>query len=181
MIINQSILACYIDFWCIQPPVMHTEPAAHVTRLFIMSLQFIIHKNYLNCHLTSLLWCTVESSYIKIHNMKVIWLYKKVKPTTHLWRHRGKRRYSSYSFTTSALDGGWVFSVTPQPRFTPEERTSGTHWTGGWVGLRAGLDTGNILCLLQGSNLYRAVIQPVARHYTAWATPAPFCYVAVFK
>jgi hypothetical protein len=30
---------------------------------------------------------------------------------------------------------GWVVSVTPLPRFT-----TGTHWTGFWVGLRAGLD-----------------------------------------
>jgi hypothetical protein len=26
-------------------------------------------------------------------------------PTAHLWRRRGERRYSSYSFTTSVLDG----------------------------------------------------------------------------
>jgi hypothetical protein len=35
---------------------------------------------------------------------------------------------------------GWVFSVTPRPRFTPGERTPGTNMTGGWVGPRAGLD-----------------------------------------
>jgi hypothetical protein len=34
-----------------------------------------------------------------------------------------------------------VVSVTPLPRFTPGERTPGTHCTGGWVGPRAGLDT----------------------------------------
>jgi hypothetical protein len=34
-----------------------------------------------------------------------------------------------------------VVSVTPRPRFTPGERTPGTHCTGGWVGPRAGLDT----------------------------------------
>jgi hypothetical protein len=28
-----------------------------------------------------------------------------------------------------------------RPRFTPGERTPGTHCTGGWVGPRAGLDT----------------------------------------
>jgi hypothetical protein len=28
-----------------------------------------------------------------------------------------------------------------RPRFTPGERTSRTHWTGGWVGPRAGLDS----------------------------------------
>jgi hypothetical protein len=37
---------------------------------------------------------------------------------------------------------GCVISVTPRQRFTPGERTPGTHCTGGWVGLRAGLDTG---------------------------------------
>jgi hypothetical protein len=36
-------------------------------------------------------------------------------------------------FLTSALVGGVV-------SFTPEERASGTHWIGGWVGPRAGLD-----------------------------------------
>jgi hypothetical protein len=39
---------------------------------------------------------------------------------------------------------GWVVSITPRPRFTPGERTPGTHCTGGWVGPRAGLDTENI-------------------------------------
>jgi hypothetical protein len=33
-----------------------------------------------------------------------------------------------------------LHSVTPRLRFTPGERTLGTHWTGGWVGPRAGLD-----------------------------------------
>jgi hypothetical protein len=26
----------------------------------------------------------------------------------------------------------WVVSITPQSRFSPGERTPGTHWTGGW-------------------------------------------------
>jgi hypothetical protein len=71
---------------------------------------------------------------------------------------------------------GWVVSVTPRPRFTPGERTPGTHFTGGWVGPRAGLQTearGNILCPCRGLNLDRPVVQSVARHYTDWATPAP--------
>jgi hypothetical protein len=33
---------------------------------------------------------------------------------------------------------GWVVSITPRPRFTPGEKTPGTHCTGGWVGPRAG-------------------------------------------
>jgi hypothetical protein len=54
----------------------------------------------------------------------------------------GERRYSSYLYLTSATRWGWVVSVTPQPRFTPGERIPGTHWIGGWVGPRAGLDAG---------------------------------------
>jgi hypothetical protein len=37
----------------------------------------------------------------------------------------------------------------------PQGKVPGTHSTGGWVGLRAGLDaeaTGKFLCLCQGSN-----------------------------
>jgi hypothetical protein len=69
-----------------------------------------------------------------------------------------------------------VVSVTPRPRFTPGERTPGTHCTGGWVGPRAGLDKearGKILCRCRDSNPDRPVVQPVVRHYTAWANPTP--------
>jgi hypothetical protein len=71
------------------------------------------------------------------------------------WRCLGGRRNRSYSFLTSALDG-CEWSVTPRPRFTPGERTRGTHRIGGWVGPRAGLDAGDrrkILCPCRGSNL----------------------------
>jgi hypothetical protein len=73
-----------------------------------------------------------------------------------------------------------VVSITPRSRFTP-----GTHCTGGWVGPRAGLDTevrGKILCPCRGSNPDRPVLQPVVRHYTAWATPAPwYCTLSTYK
>jgi hypothetical protein len=36
---------------------------------------------------------------------------------------------------------GSVVSLTPRPRFSPGERTPGTHCTGGWEGPRAGVDT----------------------------------------
>jgi hypothetical protein len=77
---------------------------------------------------------------------------------------------------------GWVVSITPRPRFTPGERTPGPHCTGGWVGPRAGLDTearGKIVCPCRGSNPDRPVVQPVVRHYTDWANPAPDIYVCV--
>jgi hypothetical protein len=44
-----------------------------------------------------------------------------------------------HTFLTSALDGG-EWSASRPGLFTPRERASGTHWTGGWVGLRASLN-----------------------------------------
>jgi hypothetical protein len=61
----------------------------------------------------------------------------------------GERRYSSYSFSTSELDGGEWSASRPGRAFTRGDGTPGTHWTGGWVGTRTGLDTearGKILC-----------------------------------
>jgi hypothetical protein len=67
----------------------------------------------------------------------------------------GERRYSSYSFLTSALDGGeWSASrpcrALPRGKDTPPTRT---HCKEGWVDPRAGLDTeaiGKILSPLPG-------------------------------
>jgi hypothetical protein len=42
-------------------------------------------------------------------------------------------------FLTSALAGG-EWSASRPGRFTPEETAPGTHWIGGWVDPRAGLD-----------------------------------------
>jgi hypothetical protein len=70
----------------------------------------------------------------------------------------------------------WVVSVTPRSLFTPGGRTPGNHWTGGWVGPRAGLDTevrGKILLSLPGIKPRSPGRPVVVRHYTAWATPAP--------
>jgi hypothetical protein len=70
--------------------------------------------------------------------------------------HGGERRYSSYSYLTSALDGGKWSASRPGRALTPTERTPGTHWIGGWVGLRTSLDAGarrKILCPRRGSNL----------------------------
>jgi hypothetical protein len=42
-------------------------------------------------------------------------------------------------FLASALAGG-DWSATRTSRFTPGERAPGTHWIGGWVSPRGGLD-----------------------------------------
>jgi hypothetical protein len=42
-------------------------------------------------------------------------------------------------FLNSALAGG-EWSASRPGRFTPGERAPGTHWTGGWVDSRTGLD-----------------------------------------
>jgi hypothetical protein len=54
--------------------------------------------------------------------------------------------------------------------FPPGKGPPSTHWLGGWVGLRAGLDARDrrkILFPCRGSNLDRPIVQPVVRHYTA--------------
>jgi hypothetical protein len=108
------------------------------------------------------------------HRLGTTGIKKQSSPDTRHGGAWGERRYSSYSFSTSALDGGeWSASL-------PRETIPGTHCTGGWVGLRAGLDTdvrGKILCPCQGSNSDRPVVQSVVRFYTDRATPAPnHCY-----
>jgi hypothetical protein len=51
----------------------------------------------------------------------------------------GEWRYSSTHSLTPALDGG-KWSDSRSGRFIPREKVPGTHWTGVWVGPRAGLD-----------------------------------------
>jgi hypothetical protein len=63
--------------------------------------------------------------------------------------------------------GARMISVTPRPRFTPDERTSRYPVDGRLVDLRAGLDTEageNILLASAGDQTL--VVQSVARHYT---------------
>jgi hypothetical protein len=70
-----------------------------------------------------------------------------------------ERKYSSYSFLTSAIRGvnGQHYALAA---LYPRESTSGIHWIGGWVGVRTGLDTqarGKIFCPCWRSNSTRAV------------------------
>jgi hypothetical protein len=50
----------------------------------------------------------------------------------------------------------------PAAPFTP-----GTHWIGGWLGLRAGLDAGARKKSSTPVGDRTPIVQPVVRHYTA--------------
>jgi hypothetical protein len=52
-----------------------------------------------------------------------------------------ERKYSSYSFSTSALEGGEWSASRPCSALAPGNGPPGTHCTRGWVGPRTGLDT----------------------------------------
>jgi hypothetical protein len=72
------------------------------------------------------------------------------------WRRlKGEWRYSSTILDLSTR-WSWVLSFTPG-RFTPTlgKDPPGTHWTGGQMGLRAGLDTGGIEPRPLSPSLYR--------------------------
>jgi hypothetical protein len=82
-----------------------------------------------------------------------------------------ERRYSSYSLFNLALDGVSGQRHAPAALF-PQERTTGTHWIGGWVGLRAGLDTEVNEKSFASAGDQTSVAQTVVRHYTDLATAA---------
>jgi hypothetical protein len=64
------------------------------------------------------------------------------KPVSLLpWRRQGGEDVQFICIPDHGTRWEWVVSVTPRPGFIPGERTRGTHWFGGWVDLRAGLDT----------------------------------------
>jgi hypothetical protein len=94
----------------------------------------------------------------------------------------GKWRYSSTHSLTSALDGG-EWSASRPNRFTPRERVTGIHWTGGWVGSRAVLETvvkRKFPSPRWESNPRASIIQSVAQRYTDWAITAPVLRVLIF-
>jgi hypothetical protein len=98
----------------------------------------------------------------------------------HTYGSAEERRYSSYSFTTSALDGSEWSASRPGRALPPGKGLQVPIGQRGWVGPRAGLDTGfkgNILLPCQRSNVDCLGVQSVARHYTDWATPAPKTYI----
>jgi hypothetical protein len=57
-----------------------------------------------------------------------------------------------------------MVSVTPQPRFTPGERTPGTHWIGGWMGPRAVWTQGPEEKFSVPVGDRTLIVQPIVRH-----------------
>jgi hypothetical protein len=71
-------------------------------------------------------------------------------------------------FLTLALVGG-EWSASRPGRFTPGERAPGTHWIGGWVDPRDGLDNVERRKFLTLPGL--SAVQPVASRYIDCAIP----------
>jgi hypothetical protein len=114
-----------------------------------------------------------SSNYIALKD-GIIYIKKKSRYTP--WSAWGERRYSSYSFTTSALDEGEWSASRPGRALQPGKGPPVP------IGQEEGGDPEpvwtqrleeKILCPCRGSNPDRPVVQPVVRHYTAWAIPAP--------
>jgi hypothetical protein len=101
----------------------------------------------------------------------------KVKPSRYTpWRRLGERKYRSYSFTTSALDGGEWSASRPGRALPPGKGPrvpigEEAGWAPEPVWTQRIEEQSFRLC--RGSNLDRPVVQPVVRHYTAWTNPAP--------
>jgi hypothetical protein len=57
--------------------------------------------------------------------------------------------------------------------FYPRGKDPRYHWIGGWVGPRAGLDAETRRKSSAPVGDRTPIVQPVVRHYTAWATAAP--------
>jgi hypothetical protein len=124
-------------------------------------------------------WLTKVMFKFILYFTKIVSTYYLVAPENNFWidgtntasrnkikqsryRHagaKGERKCSSYSLFIWTLEGG-EWSASRPAALCPRERTAATHWTGGWVGLRAGLNTearGKILFLCTGPNHGRPV------------------------
>jgi hypothetical protein len=82
--------------------------------------------------------------------------------------HR-KSRETALLFLNHAARLGWVINATPRP-LHPRERDPVPHRTGGWVGLRPGLDRYGKSCPPPRYDSH--TVQPVANRYTSYAVPA---------
>jgi hypothetical protein len=66
---------------------------------------------------------------------------------------------------TSALDGG-EWSASRPGRALPSVKDPGTHYTGGWVGLRTGLDTEARGKIFASAGDRAPAVQSAVGHYT---------------
>jgi hypothetical protein len=82
------------------------------------------------------------------------YLKSKIKPSHYCQAgDKGEMRYSSYSFMTSALMGVSGQHHASDVLYLQEKDPPSTYWTGGWVDIRAGVDTVarvKVLCLCWG-------------------------------
>jgi hypothetical protein len=93
----------------------------------------------------------------------------KVVPLHAMEAHLGERRYTSYFFLTSALEGGERSASRPGRALPPGKEPPGTHCIGGW----RGQEPVRMQRLKEKSSASAGdqtpVIQSVLRHYTDWA------------
>jgi hypothetical protein len=88
-------------------------------------------------------------------------------------RRMEERRYSSYSFPTSSLDGGEWSASRPGRALAPGKGPPvPVVQEAGWAPqlVRTQRLEEKSFCLYRGSKFNRLVLQPVARHWTDWGT-----------
>jgi hypothetical protein len=83
----------------------------------------------------------------------------------------GERRYSSYSFLTSALDGGEWSALRPGRALLPGPIGQEVGWAPEPVWTQ-GLEEKSSAPVGDRT----PIVQPVIRHYTVWATAAPYLF-----
>jgi hypothetical protein len=110
-------------------------------------------------------------SYIYIYIYIYVIFFKKAMLFHYMQQWRLGERYSSYSFSTSSLDGGEWSSSRPGRALPPAKGPSVLPFVqeAGWApepGWTQRLEKKSFR-LGRGSNLDRPVVQPVTRHYTA--------------
>jgi hypothetical protein len=107
------------------------------------------------------------------------WICKvTVKPSRYTpWRRLGGEGYSFYSFTTSALDGGEWSASRPGRALPPGKGPPvPIGEEGGWAPEPVWTQRIEEKSFVPAGDR-TPVVQPVVRHYTAWATPDPTWWI----
>jgi hypothetical protein len=85
-----------------------------------------------------------------------------------------------HSLLTSALDREAI-SFTLRPLYRRENSPQSTHWTGGWVDSREGLNAVEKRKIPAPSGSRTQIVQLVASNYTDWAIPVPIIVILTPK